>query len=39
FHRYAVFALLKIGCDIYDTDMVLVDCTMSDICFENAFVL
>ncbi|XP_072353918.1 rhotekin-like [Scyliorhinus torazame] len=38
FHRYAVFALLKIGCDIYDTDMVLVDCTMSDICFENAFV-
>ncbi|XP_078060496.1 rhotekin [Mustelus asterias] len=36
-HRYAVFALVKIGCDIYDTDMVLVDRTMTDICFENAF--
>ncbi|XP_078390983.1 rhotekin isoform X2 [Cetorhinus maximus] len=38
FHRYAVFALIKIGCDIYDTDMVMVDRTMTDICFENSFV-
>ncbi|XP_059506899.1 rhotekin isoform X3 [Stegostoma tigrinum] len=38
FHRYAVFALIKIGCEIYDTEMVMVDRTMTDISFESSFV-
>ncbi|XP_067883445.1 rhotekin-like [Heterodontus francisci] len=38
FHRYAVFGLIKIDCDIYDTEMVMVDRTMTDICFETAVV-
>uniref|UniRef100_UPI00398EB807 rhotekin-like isoform X2 n=2 Tax=Pristiophorus japonicus TaxID=55135 RepID=UPI00398EB807 len=37
-HRYAVFGLIQIGCDLYDTEMVMVDRTMTDICFENAVV-
>ncbi|XP_051900662.1 rhotekin-like [Pristis pectinata] len=37
-HRYAVFGLMQIGCDIYDTEMVIVDRTMTDICFESAVV-
>ncbi|KAG8435584.1 hypothetical protein GDO86_013499 [Hymenochirus boettgeri] len=36
--RYAVFCMLKLGQEIYDTDMVIVDKTMTDICFENVFV-
>ncbi|XP_069769146.1 rhotekin-like isoform X2 [Narcine bancroftii] len=36
--HYAVFGLMQIGCDIYDTEMVLVDQTMIDICFESAVV-
>uniref|UniRef100_A0A8D0HK98 Rhotekin n=1 Tax=Sphenodon punctatus TaxID=8508 RepID=A0A8D0HK98_SPHPU len=35
-HRCAVFCLLQIGTELYDTEMVLVDRTLTDICFENA---
>ncbi|XP_025006221.3 rhotekin isoform X6 [Gallus gallus] len=35
-HRCAVFCLLQLGVEIYDTEMVLVDRTLTDICFENA---
>ncbi|XP_067324561.1 rhotekin isoform X2 [Anolis sagrei] len=35
-HRCAVFCLLQIGTEIYDTEMVLVDRTLTDICFENS---
>ncbi|XP_032892315.1 rhotekin-like [Amblyraja radiata] len=38
-HRYAVFGLMQVGCDIYDTEMVIVDHTVTDICFESAVVL
>nr|XP_034990436.1 rhotekin isoform X2 [Zootoca vivipara] len=34
-HRCAVFCLLQIGPEIYDTEMVLVDRTLTDICFES----
>ncbi|XP_061439736.1 rhotekin isoform X2 [Rhineura floridana] len=34
-HRCAVFCLLQIGTEIYDTEMVLVDRTLTDICFES----
>nr|XP_048702504.1 rhotekin isoform X4 [Caretta caretta] len=34
-HRCAVFCLLQLGVEIYDTEMVLVDRTLTDICFEN----
>ncbi|XP_041096321.1 rhotekin-like isoform X1 [Polyodon spathula] len=37
-HRCAVFCLLQVGAEIYDTDMVLVDRTLTDICFENGIV-
>ncbi|XP_068957958.1 rhotekin-2 isoform X2 [Petaurus breviceps papuanus] len=33
--RYAVFCLFKMGAEIFDTDMVIVDKTITDICFEN----
>ncbi|KAM4636557.1 rhotekin-2 [Discoglossus pictus] len=36
--RYAVFCMLKLGQEISDTDMVIVDKTMTDICFENVTV-
>ncbi|XP_058048424.1 rhotekin isoform X5 [Ahaetulla prasina] len=35
-HRCAVFCLLQIGTEIYDTEMVLVDRTLADICFETS---
>ncbi|KAM3831508.1 rhotekin isoform 4-T6 [Vipera latastei] len=35
-HRCAVFCLLQIGTEIYDTEMVLADRTLADLCFENA---
>ena len=38
-HRCAVFCLLQLGVEIYDTEMVLVDRTLTDICFENAVLL
>ncbi|KAG9484940.1 hypothetical protein GDO78_008184 [Eleutherodactylus coqui] len=36
--RYAVFCMLRLGHEIYDTDMVIVDKTMTDICFESTIV-
>ncbi|NXL54819.1 RTKN protein, partial [Podilymbus podiceps] len=35
-HRCAVFCLLQLGAEIHDTPMVLVDRTLTDICFESA---
>ncbi|XP_068168019.1 rhotekin isoform X1 [Antennarius striatus] len=37
-HRCAVFCLLQLGGEIFDTDMVIVDRTLTDICFDNAIV-
>uniref|UniRef100_A0A8C9RY49 Rhotekin a n=1 Tax=Scleropages formosus TaxID=113540 RepID=A0A8C9RY49_SCLFO len=37
-HRCAVFCLLQLGREIYDTDMVMVDRTLTDICFDNSIV-
>ncbi|XP_069609722.1 rhotekin-2 isoform X1 [Ranitomeya imitator] len=37
--RYAVFCMLRLGHEIFDTDMVIVDKTTTDICFENTIVL
>ncbi|XP_048338415.1 uncharacterized protein LOC125425013 [Sphaerodactylus townsendi] len=34
-HHCAVFCLLQIGTEIYDTEMVLVNRTLTDICFES----
>ncbi|KAM9466114.1 rhotekin-2 isoform 1-T1 [Clarias gariepinus] len=34
-HQVAVFCLMKIGSEIFDTEMVIVDRTMTDICFEG----
>ncbi|XP_074092408.1 rhotekin-2 [Macrotis lagotis] len=33
--HYAIFCLFKMGAEIFDTDMVIVDKTITDICFEN----
>lgn len=38
-HRCAVFCLLQLGREIFDTDMVIVDRTLTDICFDNTIVL
>uniref|UniRef100_A0A8U7P945 Rhotekin n=1 Tax=Corvus moneduloides TaxID=1196302 RepID=A0A8U7P945_CORMO len=35
-HRCAVFLLLQVGAEIHDTPTVLVDRTLTDICFEGA---
>ncbi|KAJ8006184.1 hypothetical protein DPEC_G00125600 [Dallia pectoralis] len=37
-HRCAVFCLLQMGGEIQDTDMVMVDRTLTDICFDNTIV-
>ncbi|CAG00385.1 unnamed protein product, partial [Tetraodon nigroviridis] len=37
-HRCAVFCLLQLGREIFDTDMVIVDRTLTDICFDNTIV-
>ncbi|XP_020323487.1 rhotekin isoform X4 [Oncorhynchus kisutch] len=37
-HRCAVFCLLQVGAEIHDTDMVIVDRTLTDICFDNTIV-
>uniref|UniRef100_A0A667ZDK5 Rhotekin b n=1 Tax=Myripristis murdjan TaxID=586833 RepID=A0A667ZDK5_9TELE len=34
-HRCAVFCLVQCGTEIYDTDLVMVDRTLTDICFEE----
>uniref|UniRef100_A0A8C8TTE9 Rhotekin 2 n=1 Tax=Peromyscus maniculatus bairdii TaxID=230844 RepID=A0A8C8TTE9_PERMB len=33
--RYALFCLFRMGAEVFDTDMVIVDQTVTDICFEN----
>ncbi|XP_012859675.2 rhotekin-2 [Echinops telfairi] len=33
--RYAIFCLFKMGAEVFATDMVIVDKTITDICFEN----
>lgn len=33
--RYAIFCLFKMGAEVFDTDMVIVDKTITDVCFEN----
>ncbi|XP_014688899.1 rhotekin-2 isoform X1 [Equus asinus] len=33
--RYAIFCLFKMGAEVFDTDMVIVDKKITDICFEN----
>ncbi|XP_027696322.1 rhotekin-2 [Vombatus ursinus] len=37
--RYAIFCLFKMGAEIFDTDMVIADKTITDICFENLTIL
>ncbi|KAI4873328.1 hypothetical protein NFI96_029085 [Prochilodus magdalenae] len=34
-HRVAVFCLMKIGSEIFDTEMVIVDRSVTDVCFEG----
>ncbi|CDQ79146.1 unnamed protein product [Oncorhynchus mykiss] len=38
-HRCAVFCLLQCGREIYDTDLVMADRTLTDICFEDTIIL
>ncbi|XP_065778481.1 rhotekin-2 isoform X2 [Muntiacus reevesi] len=33
--HYAIFCLFKMGAEVFDTEMVIVDKTITDICFEN----
>ncbi|XP_009863283.1 PREDICTED: rhotekin-2 [Apaloderma vittatum] len=33
--RYAVFCLFRMGAEVFDTDVVIVDKAITDICFEN----
>lgn len=37
--RVAVFCLMKLGSEIFDTEMVIVDRTVTDICFEGVTIL
>lgn len=37
-HRCAVFCLLQLGGEIFDTDMVIVDRTLTDVCFDNTII-
>ncbi|XP_039471653.1 rhotekin-like [Oreochromis aureus] len=37
-HRCAVFCLIQCGTEIHDTDLVMVDRTLTDICFENTII-
>uniref|UniRef100_A0A9L0QZ22 Rhotekin 2 n=1 Tax=Equus caballus TaxID=9796 RepID=A0A9L0QZ22_HORSE len=37
--RYAIFCLFKMGAEVFDTDMVIVDKKITDICFENVTIL
>uniref|UniRef100_A0A4W5LJU6 Anillin homology domain-containing protein n=1 Tax=Hucho hucho TaxID=62062 RepID=A0A4W5LJU6_9TELE len=38
-HRCAVFCLLQCGREIYDTDLVMVDRSLTDICFKDTIIL
>nr|XP_057914348.1 rhotekin-2 [Doryrhamphus excisus] len=33
--RVAIFCLMKLGCEVFDTKMVIVDRSITDICFEE----
>ncbi|XP_064450746.1 rhotekin-2 isoform X1 [Mirounga angustirostris] len=33
--QYAIFCLFEMGAQVFDTDMVIVDKTVTDLCFEN----
>nr|XP_046230921.1 rhotekin-like [Scatophagus argus] len=37
-HRCAVFCLFQCGTEIHDTDLVMVDRTLTDICFEDTVI-
>ncbi|XP_015798667.2 rhotekin [Nothobranchius furzeri] len=37
-HRCAVFCMLQCGTEIHDTDLVMVDRTLTDICFEDTII-
>lgn len=37
--RYAIFCLFRMGAEVFDTDMVIVDQTVTDICFDNVTIL
>ncbi|XP_070707078.1 rhotekin-like [Pempheris klunzingeri] len=37
-HRCAVFCLLQCGTEIHDTDLVMVDRTLTDICFDDTII-
>ncbi|XP_012969298.1 rhotekin-2 isoform X2 [Mesocricetus auratus] len=37
--RYAIFCLFRMGAEVLDTDMVIVDQTVTDICFDNITIL
>ena len=40
FRRFAVFCLVRVGTDIFDTTLVNpVDRSMTDVCFDDVFVL
>ncbi|XP_026529988.1 rhotekin-2 [Notechis scutatus] len=36
--RYSVFCLFKIGAQVYDSDLLIVDKAATDICLENAII-
>ncbi|XP_031204072.1 rhotekin-2 isoform X2 [Mastomys coucha] len=36
--RFAIFCLFRMGAQVFDTDMMIVDQTITDICFENVTV-
>lgn len=38
-HSCAVFCLLQCGTEIHDTGLVMVDRTLTDICFEDTIIL
>ncbi|XP_051959632.1 rhotekin-like isoform X1 [Xyrauchen texanus] len=37
-HQCAVFCLLQVGIEIHDTDLVIVDRTLTDICFDDTVI-
>lgn len=37
--RVAVFCLMQIGSEVFDTEMVVVDRSVTDICFEGITIL
>ncbi|XP_051536792.1 rhotekin-like isoform X2 [Myxocyprinus asiaticus] len=37
-HQCAVFCLLQVGTEIHDTDLVIVDRTLTDICFDDTVI-